>query len=252
MKIKSLILAFPVLCLACSSPSDSSDPASNADATSILAKGVSGVLTLTSNAIYENPGHLLGEEYVRQTFNLPESTELEEVHEHDGSAFEWAGNKVIVSFNGAKPYSSIDFASYDFDKKYQNKPSKPVAPVAEAEPKEEAPETEGTATETSSTTAATAPEHEAHQSHPSPGITSATAPHTEPVVSKGSFEAVPGVGDKAVWNPTTGEMHVLYVNHIINVTVETKAKAEVRKEQALGLADVLIEKIANNEYIKRL
>lgn len=249
MKIKSLILALPVLCFACGTATDTSDPAYQESASPILSKRVAGVQTLTSNAIYDDPCHILGEEYVRSALNLDEKTEISEVAQHDGCEFEWAGNKVQVSFNGYKPYPSIDFASYNFDKLYQNKPAKAAAPVVE--PTEVAPETEGTAAETE----AAGKEHKAEepkQSHPSPGITSATAHHTEAAVSQGSYEAISGVGDKAVWNSTTGALHVLYVNHIINVTVESKGKEEVRKEQAQKIAEVLLEKIAANEYTRQL
>ncbi|WP_338868340.1 hypothetical protein WBJ53_17270 [Spirosoma sp. SC4-14] len=245
MKIKSLILALPVLCFACGTATDTSDPAYQDGASPILAKRVTGVQMLTSNAIYDNPCDILGEEFVRHTFSLDEKAELNEIAEHDGCAFEWAGNKVLVSFNGRKPYRSIYIATDTFDKLYQGKEAEEEMPDVKTDTGEEA-----TAADTPPVTDTT--EHAPAQSHPSPGLTEATRPHMKPTVSQGSYEAVPGLGDKAVWNPTTGAMHVLYINHIINVTVETKGKAEVRKEQAQSMAEVLIEKIAEDEYTRRL
>jgi len=245
MKIKSLILALPVLCFACGTATDTSDPAYHEDASPILAKRVAGVQMLTSNAIYDNPCDILGEEFVRHTFNLDEKAELNEISEHDGCAFEWAGNKALVSFSGRKPYSSIYIAADTFDKLYQGKATEEETPEIKTNTGEEA-----TAADTPPDSATT--EQAPAQSHPSPGLTEATKPHAKPAVNQGAYEAVPGVGDKAVWNPTTGAMHVLYLNHIINVTVETKGKPEARKEQAQSMAEVLIEKIADNEYIRRL
>lgn len=256
MKIKSLILAFPVLCLACSSPSSTSDPANQIDASPIYAKKVVGVDALSTDANYDEPCNILGEEYVRTTFNLSETTKLEEVHEQNGCEFEWAGNKVLVSFGGKRPYSSMYQAQYVFDKMYQGKPAVPAIKSIETahDSTTSGPDTEGTNAETSATSASS--EEAAHNTddrQPQHGGVSAATPHlTEPAVSKGSFDAVSNVGDKAVWDASTGAMHVLYNNHIINVTVETKDKPELRKEHAKSLVEVLIDKIAENEYVKRL
>ena len=254
MKIKSLILAFPVLCLACNSPSTPSDPASQMEASPILAKKVAGVNALTVDFNYDEPCNILGEEYVRNMFNLEEKTELSEAHMHNGCEFEWNGNKVAVAFGGAKPYASVYQAEYNFDKMYQARPSETLtAPVSESmlvESAQSGPETEGTGAEVS---AADSTHHNTDDKHPNhAGESAATPPLTGPAVSKGNYEAVANLGDKAVWNATTGAIHVLYNNHIISVMVETKDKAEVKKQRAESLADVLIEKISANEYTKRL
>jgi hypothetical protein len=253
MKIKLLILAFPLLCLACnSSTSDPSDPAYQMEASPLVAKQVAGVRSLTTDFNYDEPCTILGEEYIRGLFNLPETTTLAEAHEHDGCAFEWAGNKVVVSFGGSKPYASVYTAEYMFDKMYQAKPEVAVSePVEETdEAAQSGPESEGTVSEGSAADSTHQNTDDKHPNHS--GVTAATPPLTEHAVSTGNFEAVSGVGDKAVWDATTGAMHVLYNNHIINVTVGTKDKAEARKEHAQNLAEVLIEKIAENEYVKRL
>lgn len=255
MKIKSLILAFPILCLACSNdPGSTSDPASHSDANPVVAKQVVGVQALTVDAQYDKACTILGEEYVRSTFNLSEDTKLEEVDGHGGCAFEWAGNKVEVAFGGHKPFSSIYQAEYTFDKLYQGKPAEVVtAPVTEATLVEEAetgPETEGTNSEGS---AADSTHHNTDSKHPDhAGVSAATPPLTGHAVSKGNYKAITGIGDKAVWDETTGAMHVLYNNHIISLTVGTKDKADVKKERAQSLVEVLIDKIAANEYIRRL
>ncbi|MVM34357.1 hypothetical protein GO755_30275 [Spirosoma sp. HMF4905] len=254
MKIKSLLLAFPVLCLACSNPgSDTADPASQMDASPILAKRPAGVTALSVDFGYDEPCNILGEEYVRSTFNLGEKTELEEAHEHNGCEFAWEGNKVLVSFGGAKPYPSVYQAEYLFNKMYQNKPAMASAPVVEAPESETVNSSEGTSPEAIVSDEEATEHHSTDDNQPKHGGITAATPHlTEPAVSSGHYEAVPNVGDKAVWDATTGAMHALYNNHIINVTVETKGKAEVKKEQAQSLVEVLIEKIAEKEYIRRL
>ena len=254
MKIKSLLLAFPVLCLACSNPgSDTSDPASQMDASPILAKRPTGINSLTSDFNYDEPCTILGEEYVRDEFNLGETTTLEETHEHGGCEFGWSGNKVLVSFGGSKPYPSMYQAEYMFDKMYQGKSEKVAEPVIKAPEAEVLNSSEGTSPEAMVSNGEATAHHTTDDNQPQHGgVTAATPPLTEPAISSGHYEAVPNVGDKAVWDATTGAIHVLYNNHIINVTVESKDKAEVKKERAQSLAEVLIDKIAENEYIRRL
>lgn len=253
MKIKSLILALPVFCLACSSSSsDPGDPAYQMEASPTLAKEVAGVWALTTDANYDEPCNILGEEYVRNTFKLGEDTELTEGHHQGGCDFSWAGNKVDVAFGGTKPYSSVYVAERMFDNLYQAKPVAVVSePVEETDSTAKSgPEPEGTSAELPTTEAESAVPDDDHPKHS--GVTAAIPPLTKPAVNKGNFAAVPNVGDKAVWDATTGAMHVLYNNHIINVTVETKDKPEVKKERAQSLTEVLIDKIAADEYIRRL
>ena len=261
MKIKSLILAFPVLCLACNNPSTPQDPASQTEASPIVAKRVSGLKMLTPDFNYDQPCNILGEEYVRQMFNLDVTTRLEERLEKNGCDFVWAGNKVAVSFGGDKPYTSVYIAEYMFDKMYQGKhqsdESEEIDPSAPKEnPIQTTTSTGGTnpdaiistdettesnlAETVNSTTDDNQPKHS--------GVSSAAPPLTMPAIGLATVEAVRELGDKAVWDTSKGTLHVLYNNHIINVTVDTKAKLEVRKEHAMSLAEVLIDKIAKEEY----
>lgn len=256
MKIKSLILAFPVLCLACSSPSSTTDPANNVDASPIVAKQVVGVNALSTDRNYDEPCNILGEEYVRSTFNLGEDTKLEEAIEHTGCEFTWAGNKVLVSFAGARPFASMYVAEYTFDKLYQGKRANAITePVAVADDSTDSgPKPEGTNSETPATTEnEETAHHTTDDNQPQHGgITAATPALTKHAVGTGNYEAVKSLGDKAVWDASTGAMHVLYNNHIISVTVETKEKPEVKKEHAQSLVEVLIDKISVNEYTRGL
>ena len=252
MNVKSLILAFPVLCLACNSPSTPGDPASQMEASPIHAKQVTGVRELTVDFNYDEPCNILGEEYIRTTFNVAETTEFTESLGDNGCAFAWSGNKVAITFGGTKPYSSIYQAESIFDNQFQMKPMpKMTTPIEETtENTISGPKTEGTGGETSAADSTHQNTDDKQPNHS--GVSAATPPLTAPAVSKGNYKAVPHLGDKAVWDETTGAMHVLYNNHIINVTVETKGQPETKKKQAESLAEVLIEKISANEYVKRL
>ena len=259
MKIKSLILAFPVLCLACNNPSTPSDPASQAEASPIVAKRVAGVKMLTTDFNYDEPCNILGEEYVRGAFNLEETTKLSEAYGHDGCEFSWeGGNKIVVSFVGDRPFSSVYTAEYMFDKMFQGKqPVEVVSPEVDTKEVQTAT-SEGGATPSDAAvqnldtsnpkTTADLPDNQPQHG----GITAATPPLTAPAIGYGTGKAVRDLGDKAVWDEAKGAMHVLYNNNIINVTVSTKGKPEMREEQAKNLAEVLIEKIAENEYTKAL
>ncbi|UHG89176.1 hypothetical protein [Spirosoma oryzicola] len=248
MKLKSLILAFPVLCFACGN--SDSDNANNAAGTGspYLAKQVVGVTTLSVDANYQKPCNILDEEYMRGAFNIGESSEIEVLDHQNGCEFEWSGNKIALSFGGTKPFESMYVAEYTFDKLYQGKKGHESE---EEKPALTGPHPEGTGSEMP------ADEQDATAKSDSSkevqgDSTLGALPLTKPAVSKGRFVAVQGVGDKAVWDPKEGALHVLYNNHIINVTVETKEKQEVRKEHAQNLAEVLIEKIVGNEYQRRL
>ena len=254
MKLKSLILAFPVLCLACNNASTPDDPASHMDASPIVAKEVVGVHALTADFNYQEPCNILDEEYIRGTFKVAETDGLQEVLGQNGCDFKWGGNQISLSFGGRKPFSSVNMAEYTFDRLFQNKPAnvitEPVDVVTEAT--DNGPKTEGTGAERP--IPSEEPEKplmdDKHPDHA--GITAPSPALTGKAESMGSFEAVPGVGDKALWNPATGAMHVLYNNHIINVVVKTKEKLETRKEHAQTLAEVMMEKIAANEYTSRM
>ena len=265
MKITTLILAIPVLCLTSCFKGDNApttDSANDASGTAspYLAREVVGVRMLTTDADYDEPCNILGEELVRSTFKLGAATEMAELKYPNGCVFEWGGNKLSLAFGGRRPYPSIYHAEYIFDKKYQPG-AVSVAEDTEGQAMQEkaplsGPQTEGTAAEhpangpegkqSSNVNADASAKNDSSNSVSH--VTSAALHLTKPAVSTGRFVAVPEVGDKAVWEPASGAMHVLYNNHIINVTVATKDNPEVRKEHAKALAEVMIDKIANNEY----
>lgn len=263
MKTKLLLLAIPMFGLSSCFFGDnapSSDDANDAAGTGspYLAREVAGVHMLTNDANYDEPCNILGEEFVRSAFKLGATTELTELDHPNGCEFEWGGNKVAMAFGGPKPYPSIYHAEYIYDKMYQGgarQVSGQMGTTAE-KPAISGPETEGTGAERPAIEPKGGAEADVDEdasadndsSNSISGVTSVAAQFTKPVVSAGRFEAVPGVGDKAVWDPSKGALHVLYNNHIINITVRTKDKPEVRKQRAESLAEVLIDKVAEGHY----
>lgn len=260
MKITSLLLALPVLCLTSCFNGDTPPTTEVETSSPYLAREVVGVHMLTTDANYDEPCNVLGEEFVRSTFNLGAATELAELDYPNGCTFEWAGSKVSLAFGGSKPYPSIYHAEYIFDKKYQDgaAPEPMEAGMAKTAPHSSGPVTEGTASERpagepegkASTNVETDSSAANDSSNSVSGVTSAALQLTKPAVSTGRYVAVPKVGDKAVWEPATGALHVLYNNHIVNVTVSTKDSPAIRKQRAQSLAEVLIDKIVGNEYAR--
>jgi len=189
---------------------------------------------------------MLGEEYVRATFGVAEDVAISEGHEEDGCSFEWAGTKVDLSFVGTRPFESIFRAEYVFDVRYQNKPKAAEVPIEKPEPiTKENPEQTATASADPKTDASADGATESDS-------VSLPTPMAEPAVTTSRFAAVTGLGDKAVWDASTGTMHVLYINHVFSVRVESKDSAATRKDRAESISEAMLEKISEGEYKKYL
>lgn len=253
MKQSTILLAVALMALASCRP-NTTDDANDAGGTAspYLARSVVGVRMLANDANYEEAGSYLAEEFVRGTFKLPEDTKLEVTSTHKGGVFEWGKNEVVVSFGSARPYQSIYQAEYIFNKLYQ--PG--VAAQMDAIPEKEAlsgPEPEGTGAEH----AAEAPTGLAAKRDTSAANDSATSVSrvtpvatklTPPAESTGKFVAYPGLGDKAVWDPTNRTLHVLLNNHILNVQVKTADTPAVAQQRAAILANVIFHEVVGDYY----
>jgi hypothetical protein len=241
MKINSLLYALPVLLLtSCYDSGTDASTGNTADyGSKTLAKQVAGVNTIKSDIIYEEPCAIVDEEFLRKTFNLGEDVKLEDVSAGKGCEFEWAGNKVMLSFGGKRPFQSMFIASYQFDKLYQGK-AKGEDDVAKAD------------TLSTATVTATPGEGVGTPPDSAKGEADDDLPQIKPAVAHGNYEPVMNVGDKAVWNASEGALHVLFINHIINIQVETKDKNEVKKERAKLMAEVLMERITDKEYFRAM
>ena len=253
MKQSIILLAVALMALASCRPS-TTDDANDAGGTAspYLARSVVGVRMLASDANYEEAGNYLAEEFVRGTFKLDEKTTIEVTSTRKGGIFRWDKNEVVVSFGSARPYASIYKAEYIFDKLYQ--PG--VAATMDATPEKgplSGPQPEGTGAErpaeSATGLAAKRDTSSANDSATSiSGVKASALKLTPPAQSAGNFVAYPGLGDKAVWDPTNRTLHVLLNNHILNVQVKTADKPAVAQQRAAILANVIFHEVVGEYY----
>jgi len=67
---------------------------------------------------------------------------------------------------------------------------------------------------------------------------------TRPAYSTTKGVAVSGLGDKALWDAKTGMLHVLFLNHIVNMTVKTEQPDGKKQQQAVMMMQVILDKLA--------
>lgn len=207
MNIKPLLLAFPFVCFACSSTlTDPSDPATQINTSPIMAKHPTGIHLIRPDEAYTDPCHMVDEELFRSTLKLDESVALEAEPTHDGCEYVWKDGKAKLSFAGSHPFESVAFAQQAFDKLH------------------------------SGTTTPPSPLVKPDSTHIVPEVAPASVTHP-------TDSGLAGLGDQAVWNAEEGAMHTLYINHIINVQVETKGTADAKKEQARMLTEILMDRL---------
>lgn len=259
MKKSTFLLASAVLALASCSPDspDNTDGANDAGGTAspYLAREVVGVHMLSNDANYDEPSNYLAEEFVRGTFKLGADTDLEKTDTPTGTLFKWGGNEVMISFGSNKPYPSIFHSEYVFNKLYQPGIPQP----GEQAPQKAAytgPQTQGTVAELPAQSATgTAAQRDTSAANDSSNsisrVTAAATKFTTPSVSTGRFVAYPGLGDKAVWEPSARVMHVLLNNHILNVRVKTNGSPDQAKAQAAILANVIFNEVIGDHFGER-
>ena len=257
MKIKFLILAFPVLFLtSCFTGDDSTntDNPNNAAGTGDpdLAREVSGVWLLSTDQRfgYDEPCNVLDEGLIQHMFNVGLTDKLTTLDYPNGCQFKWSGGTVSIAFGGPKPYPSIYHAEYIFNKNYQGGAGQVSGQMGttQEKPPYTGPEPEGTGAERPAIEpkgGATADiDDDATAGNDSSesvsGIPPVAAQFTKPAISTGKFVALAGVGDKAVWEPAKNMVHVLYNNHIISVGIQTKGTPAQRQQQAVSLAEIVL------------
>lgn len=259
MKINPLLYALPALLFTSCFQGDNAsanDDANDAAGTGspYLAREVTGVWLLSTDQRfgYDEPCNTLEEGLIENMFNVKETEKLETLDYPNGCQFKWAEGTVSVAFGGAKPYSSIYDAEYQFNKMYQGRAGQVSGQMGETQekPSYHGPNPEGTGAERPAIEpkggARADVDEDASPSNDSSsttsGITPAAEQFTKPAVSVGRFIAVSGVGDKAVWEPAKNTIHVLYNNHIISVGVQTKAGTPAQKQQkAASLAEIVLD-----------
>lgn len=55
--------------------------------------------------------------------------------------------------------------------------------------------------------------------------------------------ALPNLGDKALWNARRQMLHVLYLQHVLNVRVQTTGTPARQQQQAVMLAKLIIDRL---------
>jgi hypothetical protein len=256
MKNSILLLTVTLAALSSCRPG-TTDEANDAGGTAspYLAREVVGVHMLSTDANYDDPCNYLAEEFVRGTFKLGLDVTVEKVDGPKGCTFRWEGNEVTISFGNRKPYPSIYHAEHIFNKNYQPGIAQPYEEVTQ-KPALSGPNPEGTGAEQPAESATgTIAQRDTSSANDTATtisrVTAAAAQFVPPAASTGRFLAYPGLGDKAVWEPSARVMHVLVNNHILNVGVKTSDKPAVAQARAAILANVILNAVIGDHYGER-
>ena len=251
MKHSVLFFSVALLGLAACQP-DNTDGANDAAGTAspYLAREVVGVHMLSNDSDYDQVSSLLAEEFVRGTFDLGGTTEIDITDTRNGGVFSWDRNRVEVSFQTPKPYPSIYHSEYAFNNLYQSGAGN-IAPQPQKAPIT-GPNTEGIGAElpAESATGSAAQRDTSASNDTSSNLAGIEASATRlvtPAVTTNRFVAYPGLGDKAVWDASTKSMHVLLNNHILNIRINTADAVTVAKSRAAILANVVLNQVVKND-----
>lgn len=253
MKINPLLYTLPALLLSSCFQGDNAtttDSANDAAGTGslYLAREVTGVWQLSTDQRfgYDEPCNVLNDGLIQSTFDLEATEEMQTLDHQNGCEFKWSGGTASIAFGGPRPYPSMYHAEYIFDKNYQGGAGQVSGQMGETaqKPSYHGPATQGTGAERPAST----PEGDASgdidadstaandSSSTVSGVTPVAAQFAKPMVSTGRFKPVTGVGDKAVWESANSTLHVLYLNHIVNIRVQTKSNEATRQKKAASLA----------------
>ncbi|TAE29800.1 MAG: hypothetical protein EAZ91_11820 [Cytophagales bacterium] len=253
-KTSILLAALPALLFACGKPASVNDDANDAAGTggAGLAREVVGVHMLSNDTNYDSPCNYLAEEFVSGTFNLGGTT-LEKFDRRNGCEFHWDGNKVSFMMQAPKPFPSIYHAEYTFDRLFQPSAAGVTSGQSAAgnpqKPSLSGPNSEGTGSEMPATNLGSAKRDTSAANDTAStvsGVTKQASQFSEPVKSEMGFVGIPGIGDKAVWEPAKHTLHVLYNQHIINVVVQTRDNEATKRARAATLANVIL-----NQFVEQ-
>ncbi len=243
MKLTTCFLSIAVAALATGCGVPSNDDANDAAGTGSpdLARQVVAVHMLSTDYRYNKICNFMEEGFVRSAFNL--GTEEVEVSEgKEGCQYQWKNGSLNVMFGGSKPFPSVYHAEYAFDKEFQPQALTEFGTNTN-KPALSGPAPEGTAS-SAAAIGTTAPEPmEPAVIDSINGTYDVKVKLTQPAVATAKGVPVDGVGDKALWDAGTGTLHTLFLNHIVNMTVKTSQSEAIRKEQAVRLTQVIVDKI---------
>lgn len=249
MKLTAYVLSIAVAALTTGCANSTTDDANDAAGTGSpdLAREVVAVHLLTTDYHYNKICDFMEEGFVQSAFNL-DTEEVDVVEGKDGCHYQWKEGAVDVMFGSRKPFPSIYHAEYAFDKKFQPQALTEFGP-------------------TTSTAALSGPAPQGTGSSvPAIGIADPVPvlPAVIDSVDNGTSEVitkltpaanatakgvpVPEVGDKALWDTESATLHVLYLNHIINLAIKTKQPEATKKERAVQLAQVIVDKLGKADH----
>lgn len=154
-------------------------------------------------------------------------------------------NKIGFHLESRKPFESTFQSEYQFNKLFQPQAHQEADQNTSAKPTIFGPAPEGTNGEfaTKTTTRQQDSTRGADPSGPISGITKPTPPMASPAQNTSTGEAVPNVGDKAIWEPGKKSLHILYNNHVFSVVAQLPGQPEKLKQGAIGLAKLVIHSL---------
>lgn len=221
-----------LLLLGCKDTGNTTDAANDAAGTGspFEAREVSGVRMLTTDFNYDKICNLLEEGFVQGTFELGGLSKMTTTDTPTGCRYAWNEGNVTIAFGGRHPYPSIYHAEYTFNRLYQPK-SLPNPSKSGNEPSLFGPAPQGTGAEW--------PAIGINQ----PANSSEPVGLTKPAYTTQRAVALQNVGDKALWNPDTQTLHVLYLHHILSIRVDTRNRTAVNQDRAVNIARVIIDRL---------
>lgn len=214
MKKQLILFVLPAVLLACGPAGSTNDRTGDAASTGnpSVARRVTGTRLLTTDYNYTKICNFLDDGFMRGTFAVEPLVELTVLTSQKGCTYQWEDEKVTVRYGDGnlKPYASIYDAERSFNKRYQPK----------------------------------AIDEKAMKSGESVGSTRLT----KPPYSTKQNTAIPGVGDKALWNSDEKILHVLYLQHIFSVQLNTDDSLDKQRKQATKLALLIIDKLEDASH----
>ncbi|WP_266367228.1 hypothetical protein [Tellurirhabdus rosea] len=227
---------------------------SGANNTADVGRYVTGTFLTSVDVKYDKMSNVLDETFVASLFNVPGS-EISVRDLNSGAEFYWGGKKhVVISTSAPRPFASIYHAEYMFDSLYQPEVlaqrrrnfkgdltsygANSGGGLVETPPVRENTYGNGSGGDLGRDSTA------ANDTSMSIARVTATANQlTEAPKSNFAGVAVAGIGDKAIWDPRQRMLHILYLHHVLHVTVNNNPNPNVDKRQAQLLGLVLLDKL---------
>ncbi|GAA4402001.1 hypothetical protein GCM10023187_16790 [Nibrella viscosa] len=260
MKNQLFLLMLSGAMMSCGEYGHYTDTANDAAGTggNYIAKDVSGLYILSPDHEYERPCNYMSAAFIKDMFNIPLTTELTTIDVPNGCEFQWGNSRVGVAFAKPNPYESMYHAEYIFNMLFQPGDPQVLGQLSRKYTLGEdykarsifGPKPSGLAAEWPTsrqvrlgiTQESTLPNDTATTTA-GPTTSPAATQFVLPVETTQKYIGLIGVGDKAVWEPGTQILRVLYLNHIISLKVQTPATEKVRQQQAVNLANFIMDEL---------